>query len=642
MLPPVSRLGVVRFGTFEADFRARELRKAGVRIKLHDQPFQVLAMLLDRPGELVNRDQIRNRLWPGDTFVDFDHGLNNAVARLREALGDSADTPRFIETLPRRGYRFITPVNWQDSGPDPVVSGSEALSEEPKSRARFSARKLKILAISGVVVLAIAIGLAVTVFRGSAPPQPNGPQPIAVLPLQNTSAAKDLDFLRIGLADDIANTLSYYPALSMRPFAITNRYAGADVDLQKAAREMRVGHIITGHFVVAGDQIEVTLEAIDVVNNRVLWQNTLRGAAHDLIGIQEQVATRLQHGLIAALGVTAGPGATSNTSHNAEAYELYLRAVSEGNSTNSQIENAIRLLQRAVALDPGYSSAWALLGHLFYYESAFYESGFGDVDKAMRLRAKAALQRAVALDSGRVDAASDLITIESEEGELNRAYDDITQLLHRRPDSGAVHLVYSYVLWYGGLLNDAANECEKARSLDAGTTDLASCGYIFMALGRYERAREYLQLYSGSEYERMGNVEILLREGRQNEALQELKTLPATVANGRQMLEPCLQHRPHTQAEAIAAHQLHLGVMAEDDPLPKYSLAGWDSLCDQPDLAFRELHRAIEQNYCAYPQMETDPLLARVRGTPEYSQIRSLGLACQRQFLEHRKKRSSE
>ncbi len=423
----------------------------------------------------------------------------------------------------------------------------------------------------------------------------------------------------------------------MRPFAITNQYAGADVDLQKAAREMRVADIITGHFAAAGDEIEVTLEAVDATNNRVLWRDTLRGPARDLIGIQQQIATRLQHGLIAALGVNAGPDASSNTSHNAEAYELYLRAVSEGNSTNSQIEKGIRLLQRAVAVDPSYSSAWARLGHLYYYES-----GFGDIDKASRLRAKAALQRAVALDSGRIDAASDLITMESEAGELNRAYDDITQLLHRRPDSGAVHLVYSYVLWYGGLLNDAASECEKARSLDAGTTDLASCGNVFMALGRYERAREYLQLVSGSEYERAVKVEVLLREGKQNEALQELKALPAKVNNGRQMLEPCLQHRPRTEAEAVAAQELHSGVMAADDPLPKYSLAGWDSLCDQPDLAFRELHRAIEQNYCAYPQMETDPLLEKLRVMPQFAEIRSLGIACQQHFSEHRKQSNAE
>jgi hypothetical protein len=217
-----------------------------------------------------------------------------------------------------------------------------------------------------------------------------------------------------------------------------------------------------------------------------------------------------------------------------------------------------------------------------------------------------------------------------------------TELLHRRPDGAAVHLVYSYVLWYGGLLNDAARECEKARSLDAGTTDLPSCHAVFMALGRYERAREYLQLYSGSEYERSSKVEIFLREGKQAEALQELKALPARVEYGRRMLEPCLQHRPRTKAEAVAAQELHSGVMAEDDPGPKYSLAAWDSLCDQPDLAFRELHRAIEQNYCAYPQMETDPLLEKLRVMPQFAEVRSLGIACQQHFLEHRKQVDSK
>ena len=597
----------------------------GRAIRLEPKFMQVLVCLADRPGEVVSKEELIRTVWV-DTFVT-DDVLTRAISELRRALGDDAKQPHIIETVARGGYRVIAPVQ-----PTPEISTGKL-----GNGAKFSSGQHKALLAVGLGLAVVAITIVVVVRRRPAGGQTNPPQPIAVLPLQNTSAAKDLDFLRIGLADDIANTLSYYPALSMRPFASTNRYAGADVDLQKAAREMRVADIVTGHFVVAGDAIEVTLEAVDAANNRVLWRDTVRGPARDLIGIQQQIATRLQHGLIAALGVNAGLGASSNTSHNAEAYELYLRAVSEGNSTNSQIENAIRLLRRAVALDPSYSSAWARLGHLYYYGS-----GFGDVDKAVRLRAKAALQRAVALDSGRIDAASDLITMESEEGELNRAYDDITELLHRRPDGASVHLVYSYVLWYGGLLNDAARECEKARSLDAGTTDLPSCHAVFMALGRYERAREYLQLYSGSEYERSSKVEIFLREGKQAEALQELKALPARVEYGRQMLEPCLQHRPRTKAEAVAAQELHSGVMAEDDPGPKYSLAAWDSLCDQPDLAFRELHRAIEQNYCAYPQMETDPLLEKLRVMPQFAEVRSLGIACQQHFLEHRKQVDSK
>jgi tetratricopeptide (TPR) repeat protein len=290
-----------------------------------------------------------------------------------------------------------------------------------------------------------------------------------------------------------------------------------------------------------------------------------------------------------------------------------------------------------VALDPGYSSAWAALGHLYYYDIAF---GGGGVDA--KLKAKAALQRAVALDPRRVDAATDLINIESEEGNLNGAYDDISKLLRQRPDSGAVHLVHSYVLWYAGLLEEAANECEKARSLDAGTTDLASCGNVFMGLNRYDRAREYFQLVSGTEYQRAGELEIRLREGKYDAALQTLKSLPATVSfYGRQYMEPCLMHRPPTAAEADEARKSSAELMADDDPSPKYSLGAWHSLCGQPDLAYPALRKAIAQNYCAYPEMETDPLLAKVRATPEFAEIRSLGMACQQHFLEHRKQSAS-
>jgi tetratricopeptide (TPR) repeat protein len=317
--------------------------------------------------------------------------------------------------------------------------------------------------------------------------------------------------------------------------------------------------------------------------------------------------------------------------------------MSEGDLTNSQSssfsssnKDAIRLLQRAVALDPGYSSAWAELGHLYYYDS--FGGGGG---KEARLRAKAALQRAVALDPGHIEAASDLINIESEEGELNRAYDDITNLLHRRPDSGAVHLVHSYVLWYAGLLDEAASECEKTRSIDAGTTDLASCGNLFMALGKYDRAREYFQLQSGTEYEKSGQVEILLREGKDEEALKDLKSLRTTAVYGRPLLEPGLEHQPPPN-EGVGAQEVRSRVMAGRDPGSKYSLAAWDSFCGQPEFAFRELRRAIEQNYCAYPQMETDPLLAKVRAMPEFAEIRSLGIACQQHFLDHRKQRSPQ
>jgi tetratricopeptide (TPR) repeat protein len=281
-----------------------------------------------------------------------------------------------------------------------------------------------------------------------------------------------------------------------------------------------------------------------------------------------------------------------------------------------------------VAIDPGYASAWAALGHFYYYEGE-------------RSRAKAALQRAVALDPSRIEAASDLINMESEEGDLNHAYDDIANLLHQRPDSGAVHLVHSYVLWYAGLLGEAESECEKTRSLDAGTQDLASCGHVFIALGKYDRAWEYFHLVSGTDYEKSGQVEILLREGKEEEALKNLKSLPTTDVYGLQLLEPCLQHQPPPNG-GVGAQKIRSIVMADYDPGQKYGLAAVDSFCGQPESAFRELRRAIEQDYCAYPQMETDPLLAKLRAMPEFAEVRSLGIACQQHFLEHRKQRGSQ
>lgn len=593
----------------------------------------VLVCLAGRPGEVISKDELIRTVWT-DTFVT-DDVLTRAISELRRILRDDAKQPHIIETISKNGYRLIAPV-------ERIQDRSATPGREVRA-IFFAGRRRKLLAAMAAALMAIAITFAVALVRKPPRIQARGPQPIAVLPLQNTSAAKDLDFLRLGLADDIATTLSFYPSLSIRPFAATSKYAGPDIDLQKAARELRVADLITGHFLVAGENVEVTLEAVDAADNRVVWRTTLRGATRDLTQVQEQISARVQHGLIPALGASAGPGASSNMSHNAEAYELYLRAMSEDGSSNlqsssmaSELKDSIRLLQRAVALDPGYASAWAALGHLYYYDSAFTSDG-----EPARLRAKAALQRAVALDPARIEAASDLINMESEEGDLNLAYDDITKLLHKRPDSGAVHLVHAYVLWYAGLLGEAESECEKTRSLDAGTQDLASCGHVFMALGKYDRSREYLQLVSGTEYEKSGQVELLLREGKQEEALQELKFLPTTAFYGRPILQPCLQHRSPPKGD-IAVRQVRSESMSAPDPFPKYVLAAWDSFCGEPDLAFHELRRAIEQNYCAYPQMETDPLLAKIRAMPEFAAIRSQGIACQQHFVEHRKQRSSE
>jgi len=617
-----------RVGDWLVSPRLNRVEGNGRAVRLEPKVMQVLVCLAERPGEVFAKEELLRRVW-ADTFVT-DEVLTRAVSELRRVLGDDAKQPRVIETVARGGYRLIAPVQAA------IPARGHAQRQRPKALIAACAALLVAAAIAGIWLV------------GKAPRSvSSSPRSIAVLPLQNTSAAKELDFLRLGLADDIATTLSYFPSLSIRPFATTGRYAGADVNLQKAAEEMRVANIVTGHFATTNGEVTVTLEAVDAPSNRVLWRDTFRGSARDLSGIQEKITAGVHRGLIAALGISAGSSGSAKAPHSEEAYELYLRAASVENgavdwvdelkSSDSSYEEGIRLLERAVALDRSYAAAWARLGHLYYYES----SGLGHGGMAGRLRTKAALQKAIALDPEQIQAAADLINMEEEEGELNRAYDQTSNLLRQRPNSGAVHLVRAYVLWYPGLLDEAAQECEKARSLDPGTIDLASCGNIFLAAGRYDRAMDYFQLEAGNDYEKHGEVEVLLRQGKQDAALDLVRTLGMEPFYGRQLLEPCLQHRSPAEI-AAGARPVHAATMALQDPFPKYNGSAWNSFCNQPALSVIELRRAIEQNYCAYPQMETDPLLENMRKMPVFAELRAAGIACQKRFLEHRKQSGAD
>ena len=290
----------------EGDFRLGEwlicpqlntVQNGGKTVRLEHKFMQVLVCLAERPGDVVSKEELIRRVW-ADSFVT-DDVLTRAVSELRRILSDDAKRPHIIETVSKNGYRLIAPVqHTQDS--------SSAAGREVQANF-FAGRRRKVLAAMAVALVAIAITVAFALLRKPTKLSTSGPQPIAVLPLQNASAAKELDFLRLGLADDIATTLSFYPSLSIRPFAATSKYAGPDIDLQKTARELRVADLITGHFLVAGENVEVTLEAVDAADNRVLWRVTLRGATRDLTWSAGANSCPRPARIIPALGVNTGP-----------------------------------------------------------------------------------------------------------------------------------------------------------------------------------------------------------------------------------------------------------------------------------------------------------------------------------------------
>jgi serine/threonine protein kinase len=455
-----------------------------------------------------------------------------------------------------------------------------------------------------------------------------GQTSIAVLPFQSLGSDKSADFLRLALPDEIVTTLSRVPSLAIRPFAATRKYEKGDIDPQSAGKELGVGTVLTGHYIREGDRLQVTLEVMDTDSNRVLWRDTLNGSAQDLIPLQQQITARLNEGLLPLIGA-GGVGTAGGTKpKNPEAYDLYLRsaAISPDPVPNKQ---AITMLERSVELDPSYAPAWSALSGRYYNDGTYSDGGQRALD-----RSQAAAERGFALDPHLPEVSRRLIVKRVEGGDLNAAYDQAVELLRRRPDSADAHFSLSYVLRYAGLLDEACAECDIARRLDPKNSRIwRSCAISFFQLDRYDRAWDYIKAENESVWARNTSVTLLMRQGKLTEARDVARGLGPDMFS--RAVRACLENRPRTEVDALASAET-TGLITIRDSEPKYFAAGDFSRCGYPDLALRLLRRAVEQNYCAYPAMDKDPLLDSVRGTPEFAEIRKMGIACQQRFLAHR------
>jgi eukaryotic-like serine/threonine-protein kinase len=506
-----------------------------------------------------------------------------------------------------------------------TASGVSRIKQEPVVRP-------KLVAIAVSLVLVVVCGAAIAWWNSSRDHSksslPNQTA-VAVLPFGNMSADKDVDFLRLALPDEIATTLSHVRSLSIRPFSETSKYVSSDIDFQKAGREMRVSSIVTGHFLKAGDQLQVTLEAIDVDTNQAVWRDTLSVAGQNMIAMREQVLSRISTGLIPALRPAAGTSETVSQPKNEEGYDLFLRSTAVPHEPAPN-KDAIRMLERAVGLDPAYAPAWAALGLRYYFDALYSDGGEAAFD-----RSDAALERAKTLDPDLISAAGNLSSNHVERGELDKAYTEAEELVKRRPENGLAHFSLAYILRYAGLLKEAQRECDTALALDPGNYQFRSCARTFFLDGNYQRAVEYLALDAGSNYSKRNEVEILLRQGRKTEALE--KVHPLTENLGMRLVEACLEERSALEIETLSKNALSFAV---SDPEMRYATAEFEAFCGKDKAALGLIRQAVEGGYCSYPAIDSDPLLASVRHTAEFQGIRPAAIDCQKKFLAYRNEHS--
>jgi TolB-like protein/DNA-binding winged helix-turn-helix (wHTH) protein/Tfp pilus assembly protein PilF len=532
-------LKAVRFGPFEADLRAGELRKHGVKLKLVGQPFEVLAMLLECPGQLVTREELRTRLWPTDTFVDFDHGLNAAVNKLRDALSESAEKPTYVETLPRRGYRFISAVDLPDSlGLKLPVPGMPASLESPvvvaetQIPSRYRHRRVFVTALVLVVVLAVVFGFYLGRVRHRLVGEPSVPriQSIAVLPLENLSKDPEQEYFVDGMTDELITNLAQISALKVISRTSAMRYKGTKKSLPEIARELHVDAVVEGTVMHSGDRVRITAQLIEASTDHHLWAASYDRDLQNVLSMQEEVTRAIVSEVRVKL--TAQEQARLANMHpiNPEAFQLWLKGRYYWYKLNPEgMQKAIEYFQQALEKDPAYAPAYAGLADS-YNLLAFFNVF---PPREVMPKAKAAAVKALELDDNLAEAHVSLgwagFTYDLDWPAAGKHFDRAIVL---NPAYPLAHSYYSLYLGALGRPEEGLTEAKRALDLDPVSPAINHYVVVQLYLARrfdeaIEQCRKTLELDPSFTPVRGTLAEVYSAKGMYREALAEYEELSA-------------------------------------------------------------------------------------------------------------------
>ena len=440
---------------------------------------------------------------------------------------------------------------------------------------------------------------------------------VAVLPFSNFSGQSDLDFLALAIPDEITTTLSYAQKLEVRPFSLTRKYQDPATDPQAAGREVRATSLVTGQYTMEGEQLQVTLEAIDVEGNSLIWRHRLSVSGDDSLALREEVASKVREELVPALGGTTQETVIAAPT-NREAYRKYLESLAISRDPEPNLRG-IEVLEEVVDLDPDFAAAWAALsdryGYLGYYGGGTLADRIAAFDQS-----EVAARRALGLDPNNLAAAQNLTFRAIEEGRMGEAYQTARLALTRNPDLASPHFMMSYVYRYAGLLEDAARECELAIAINPTDFSMRSCTITFYRLGDAERAREFLALDSGSAW------------ARSHEGSLEYFTGNLDFHQQPQLLTDC-RADPESEATLTRLERLLTFVESAPDPEQAYHTMGVVALCGFHEEALRLLPSVAEAGYCSPGIFEEGPFQA-LRGKPGWEEVQAAHDACHAEFLE--------
>jgi len=579
----ISSKTIVRFGPFEADSRAGELRKHGVKLKLVGQPFEVLAMLLERPGQLVTREELRARLWPTDTFVDFDHGLNAAVNKLRDALNDSAEKPNYVETLPRRGYRFISAVGLHDS--------QNLLGEWSSPRI----------------------------------------QSLVVLPLENLSNDPEQEYFADGMTDQLITNLAQISALKVISRTSAMRYKGTKRSLPEIARELHVDAVVEGAVMWVGGRVRISAQLIEAPTDYHLWAASYERDLRDVLSMQEEVTRAIASEIRVNLNAQEQARLASTRPIDPEAYRLYLKGRYYWNKRSLEgFQKAIEYFQQATAKDPAYALAYVGLADTYTYFSFF------DVvpPREAMPNAKAAAARALEIDDSLGEAHVSL-------GYVSYMYDwdwpaagkHFERALTLNPAYSSAHTFYPFYLSSLGRSEEALAVAKRCLDLDPASPAVSHSLTVQLYLARQfdqaiEQSHKTLELDPNFaiSYELLG--EVYVSRGMYRESLPELEKYSA-LSRGRAMSLALLGYAHARLGERSQALRVlrQLEAASKQSYTPAFSFAVVYAGLGEKDQAFAWLEKAYGERTSRLGYLKVEPLWDPLRTDPRFAGlVRRIGL----------------
>jgi TolB-like protein/DNA-binding winged helix-turn-helix (wHTH) protein/Flp pilus assembly protein TadD len=467
--------GRLRFGVFELDLRAGELRKHGLQVRLQEQPFQVLAMLLEQPGEVVTREELQKKLWPADTFVDFDHGLNKAISKIREALSDSSESPRFVETVARRGYRFLAEVKVFDTVP--VRSPELATQPRPAAETRdrpdragrpamrkpllpSPARKISVFAL-----LLLIASLATWKLHSWKRPSPVI-RSLAVLPLESLSSDASQDYFADGMTDELISDLGQISALRVISRTSVMAYKHARKPLPQIARELNVDAVVEGTVLRSGDQVRITAQLIEASTDKHLWSRSYEGELRDTLVLQNKVASAIADQIRIKLNPHEQAELKNVKVVNPEAYESYLKGRYFWNKrTADGLKVGLAYFNQAIDEDPKYAQAYSGLADTYALLGDWQYAVM--TPKEALPKAKAAAIKALELDSVLGEAHNSLaFCLDGFDWDFDSAGKEFRRAIELNPGYATAYHWYAWHLSLLGRYDEAIAEMRKAENLD--------------------------------------------------------------------------------------------------------------------------------------------------------------------------------